>query len=120
MSPAVGRARPASMRSKVVFPDPDGPTMQTNSPARTSRSMLARICRDLAEPAANVKPTPRIDTANSAPAAGARATARMVVGRTRVLQTLFVPRFRHKEGVFLFCLNEFIIEHVQNPVKHLA
>ena len=35
-SPAVGSSSPATHLSSVVLPQPDGPTMQTNSPAATS------------------------------------------------------------------------------------
>ena len=38
--PAVGRSKPASMRSVVVLPQPDGPTTMTNSPSSISRSRL--------------------------------------------------------------------------------
>jgi hypothetical protein len=31
-------SRPATMRSTVVFPQPDGPTSTMNSPSATSRS----------------------------------------------------------------------------------
>src|SRR5579875_3220484 len=37
ISPEVTRSSPATMRSKVDFPQPDGPTMTTNSPSATSR-----------------------------------------------------------------------------------
>ena len=36
--PEVTVSRPATIRSAVVFPQPDGPTKTTNSPASTSRS----------------------------------------------------------------------------------
>src|SRR5262245_26055696 len=35
--PSVGRSRPATRLRMVLFPQPDGPTTATNSPARTSR-----------------------------------------------------------------------------------
>src|SRR5271169_5031381 len=35
--PAVARSRPATMRSVVVLPQPDGPSSVTNSPASTAR-----------------------------------------------------------------------------------
>jgi hypothetical protein len=38
MSPLVGDSMPASIRSIVVLPDPDGPTMVNISPSRISRS----------------------------------------------------------------------------------
>src|SRR3712207_9268618 len=38
MAPAVGVSRPAMRFSTVDLPQPEGPTMQTNSPAATSRS----------------------------------------------------------------------------------
>src|SRR5664279_980425 len=37
--PAVDSSSPATMRSVVVFPHPDGPSRVTNSPASTRRSM---------------------------------------------------------------------------------
>ena len=37
MLPAVGSSKPATMRSTVVLPQPDGPRKETNSPAPTSR-----------------------------------------------------------------------------------
>src|SRR3954470_9143400 len=41
MRPAVGRSKPATSRSTVVLPDPDGPSMEKNSPSRMSRSRSA-------------------------------------------------------------------------------
>jgi hypothetical protein len=38
ISPDVGSSRPAIMRSRVVFPEPDGPRRTRNSPSRLSRS----------------------------------------------------------------------------------
>ena len=35
--PAVGSSKPATMRSTVVLPQPDGPRNETNSPGSTSR-----------------------------------------------------------------------------------
>src|SRR5262245_55213558 len=35
--PSVGRSRPATRLRMVLFPQPDGPTTATNSPARTSK-----------------------------------------------------------------------------------
>src|SRR5262245_35732238 len=35
--PSLGRSRPATRLRMVLFPQPDGPTTATNSPARTSR-----------------------------------------------------------------------------------
>lgn len=37
-SPDVGSSRPATMRSKVVFPQPEGPTMTRRAPWSTTRS----------------------------------------------------------------------------------
>ena len=39
MSPLVGVSMPASMRSIVVLPEPEGPTMVKNSPSAMSRSI---------------------------------------------------------------------------------
>src|SRR5579875_3094605 len=40
--PALGGVRPASSRSRVVLPQPDGPTIVSNSPSATERSMRSR------------------------------------------------------------------------------
>ena len=39
--PAVWMSSPAIARSRVVFPHPDGPRKQTNSPSSTSSEMSA-------------------------------------------------------------------------------
>ena len=39
MSPPLISSRPASMRSKVDLPQPDGPTSTTNSPSAMSKLM---------------------------------------------------------------------------------
>ncbi len=39
ISPAVIVSSPATMRSSVDLPQPDGPTMTTNSPSSTSTEM---------------------------------------------------------------------------------
>lgn len=41
--PLSGRSRPAAIRSSVDLPQPEGPTYAMNSPARTCRSMPARM-----------------------------------------------------------------------------
>jgi len=43
--PLVGSSRPDMVFRSVVLPQPDGPTMQTNSPASISkeRSPIARV-----------------------------------------------------------------------------
>jgi hypothetical protein len=35
MAPSVGSSKPASMRRSVVLPQPEGPSREKNSPART-------------------------------------------------------------------------------------
>ena len=37
MRPSLGRSRPATRLRMVLLPQPEGPTMATNSPGRTSR-----------------------------------------------------------------------------------
>src|SRR5215210_233291 len=37
--PAVGASNPAIIRRVVVLPEPDGPSIEKNSPSATSRSM---------------------------------------------------------------------------------
>ena len=39
--PAVGSSKPAIIRNVVVLPEPDGPSIEKNSPSRTSRSRPA-------------------------------------------------------------------------------
>ena len=39
--PSVGSSKPAIIRSVVVLPEPDGPSIEKNSPSQTSRSMPA-------------------------------------------------------------------------------
>ena len=54
ISPEVGVSSPASMRSSVVLPEPDGPTMVKNSPSATSRSMpstAVNVPKDLGQAA---------------------------------------------------------------------
>src|SRR5215469_14922004 len=41
ISPEVGSSKPASMRSSVVFPQPEGPSNEKNSPAPMSRLTLS-------------------------------------------------------------------------------
>src|SRR5512147_3288133 len=41
ISPSVGISKPASMRSKVVLPQPDGPSSAKNSPSRISNETLS-------------------------------------------------------------------------------
>src|SRR5262245_61117866 len=45
ISPAVMVSRPATMRSVVVFPQPDGPTRTTNSLSRICRFTSLTACR---------------------------------------------------------------------------
>src|SRR5215472_18894380 len=54
-SPALGAVRPATMRSSVLLPQPEGPSRLRNSPGLTSRSMPASASR----PAAKRFATPR-------------------------------------------------------------
>ena len=43
-SPAVGRSSPAMTFSSVVFPQPDGPTTQTNSRSSTANETSPIAC----------------------------------------------------------------------------
>ncbi len=45
--PALGRSRPATMLSSVLFPQPDAPSRQTNSPGATLSVMLSSACTEL-------------------------------------------------------------------------
>src|SRR5919107_3520981 len=63
ISPPLTVSRPAIMRSRVDFPQPDGPTKTTNSPSSTERLISRRIsvapkdfaipCRDTSAIAVN-------------------------------------------------------------------
>ena len=60
ISPASGRSRPASMRSNVVLPHPEGPRNVTNSPGSTCR-LKSRTASTLRPPGiAYALPTPRM------------------------------------------------------------
>ena len=51
MAPAVGSTKPATMRSVVVFPQPDGPKNATSSPAATHvLATFAAVVADLGAP----------------------------------------------------------------------
>src|SRR5258708_7747424 len=50
-SPTAGLRKPAMMFSRVDLPQPEGPTMQTNSPRTTSKSMLSRTTMGAVLPA---------------------------------------------------------------------
>ncbi len=56
--PADGALRPAMMRSAVDLPQPEGPSSETNSPSRTSRSKPPSAT----VPRSNVLPTSRSET----------------------------------------------------------
>ena len=58
--PVVGGVRPATARSSVVFPQPDGPTMATTSPSCTVRSTGSSACT------APARDPNRFDTSRSA------------------------------------------------------
>ena len=67
--PASGRSKPAITRSVVVLPDPDGPSIVKNSPARTSSVRSARPPRRRRTPCARSSGE---RPARPAPAAGAK------------------------------------------------
>ncbi len=61
-TPALGAVKPPMMFSVVVFPQPDGPSRQKNSPSRMSRS---RGCKATASPKFLVTPRSSIAFARS-------------------------------------------------------
>src|SRR5699024_1063939 len=69
-SPASGASNPASIRSRVVFPPPEGPTMTVMDPVGTSRLTSSRA---LTCPNVRVTPSMRSDTVVSAPAPAEQA-----------------------------------------------
>ena len=58
ISPASGRSSPAMHRSRVVLPQPEGPSNASTVPAGTSRSMPLRIGFP-----PSTRPTPRMASA---------------------------------------------------------
>ena len=63
--PAVGCSNPAIMRSTVVLPEPDGPSMEKNSPSAMSRSTPATASiepNDLRSPASLIAGASDTDT----------------------------------------------------------
>ena len=48
-TPPLGRSRPATRRSTVLLPHPDGPTSATNSPLSTASCTPCRACTPLAK-----------------------------------------------------------------------
>src|SRR5262249_13276025 len=76
--PLVGSERPAIRRSAVDLPQPDGPTSETSSPARTARSSPSSAVTPLAK----VLPTPLSATTGgpSVPILRAVADAFALVG----------------------------------------
>src|SRR3954453_16107313 len=57
--PASGRSNPATIRSRVVLPQPDGPSSETSSPAATARSTPSSTVaapKRFAAPAISKKP----------------------------------------------------------------
>src|SRR5664280_1115641 len=78
--PTLGRSRPATRWSRVVFPHPEAPTRQTNSPGATSREMSWRATTpEAASPCRFDTPDSRTDGARSlCPRVGAEATEVML------------------------------------------
>src|SRR5664280_796302 len=65
--PTLGRSRPATRLSRVVFPHPEAPTRQTNSPGATSREMSWRATTpEIASPCRFDTPDSRTDGAGPA------------------------------------------------------
>ena len=52
--PSVGSSKPAIIRSVVVLPEPDGPSIEKNSPSRTSRSTRSTAANDGVPVAASI------------------------------------------------------------------
>src|SRR6476646_855180 len=74
MRPEVGVSNPAIMRSVVVLPEPDGPSIEKNSPWRTSRSTPATaMIGDTPPPNSLRTPSSRIAGPNDAVERGGSA-----------------------------------------------
>ena len=82
MSPSSGSSNPAIIRSIVVFPDPDGPSSEKNSPSRTSRSTWSTAATS---PKRFTRPVPRT-------AIAAAASAEALPGSSTVAKRLLEDR----------------------------
>src|SRR6476659_4579991 len=71
MRPSVGSSKPAIIRRHVVLPDPDGPSIEKNSPSRTSRSTPSTATTS---PKRLVTPSSRTAMPSGAAAVGASGT----------------------------------------------
>src|SRR5262249_6951029 len=91
--PRVGSIRPATRRNAVDLPQPEGPSSDTNSPARRSRSKRSSATT----PLANVLLTPCSVTATSPPVCASAAIDDFPSGASFVVHDLVrkpVPTFR--------------------------
>ena len=92
--PEVARSSPASTISRLVLPEPDGPTTPTASPAAMSRSMP---CRMLTAPALDGTVRRRSRTCTIGPAA--RASGRGAEGRWHPWRQRYGPRRRFLKAI---------------------
>jgi hypothetical protein len=62
----VGSSKPAIIRSVVVLPEPDGPSIEKNSPSRTSRSTWSTAVNDAVPVASSIAFATRLPWASAA------------------------------------------------------
>src|SRR3954468_5208091 len=103
IAPASGRSKPAITRSVVVLPEPDGPSIVKNSPARMSRSRLS-----IATTSPNARRTPRRRTASAGKrfVEDGKAFLELLVGcreRRQEADHVAVEPAREQDEAFLAC-----------------
>src|SRR3954470_21554102 len=102
--PADGFVRPAITLSRVDFPQPEGPTMETNSPGATSkdtsRNAVTRVRR-----AVN-----RTDTCSMVTAAEPSPSGREAASGRNLVRVV-ISRLRGKAGVPVLAGGAGVLEH---------
>src|SRR3569832_1909787 len=84
--PRVGTSRPPSRCSSVLLPDPEAPTMATDSPAFTSKSTSSSTCTSTL-PCRKVLPTPL-----------QRSTISLIAQRLRRIDARSAPAWVQRRG----------------------
>src|ERR1035437_7456021 len=113
--PELARSRPASTMSRLVLPEPDGPTMPTAAPVSMSRS---RPCRMLTGPALDCTVRRRSRTRTIGPVASASGAERGEVMTS--LAAGYGPRRRFLEALGVLDCLVFIRSAEAAPVRLLV
>ena len=109
--PVVGVSKPATMFSSVLLPQPEGPTMVTNSPAPIARSIGCSACTT------SSPPPKRLDTPSTTSFAPARrdgvasATDSIPIGaRLSLRHTILATKVESTNGAQLGGIVEAIVD----------